>query len=219
MTACEAQPRIDVRIFNLDHVADDDDTLTSDERRRAERLLDRRDRGRFVARRLALRALLADVTGCRSEDVRYTVGPNGKPRMVGGPHFSLSHTGDTCAVAISSAGPVGVDVERVLPRSTDRLVAQRFYYLEEARALSRLGTSQRTAAFYELWTAKEALAKAAGTGLMEPLPFVGVPVTSGRRGSWWVYPLAVGDGLACTVAAAVPGTVVLAAHTRAGMGR
>lgn len=36
----------------------------------------------------------------------------GKPYLPGGPHFSLSRTAGMAAIAISRAGPVGIDIER-----------------------------------------------------------------------------------------------------------
>ncbi len=65
----------------------------------------------------ALRQLAAAFVGSTPLMVGTERGRDGKPRLggVGGAHLSLAHSGRFAAVALCTAGPVGVDVE--LPRA------------------------------------------------------------------------------------------------------
>lgn len=73
--------------------------------------------------------------------------------------FSLSHSGNVVAVAVSR-DRVGVDVERVSDRDTDRL-AQRVFTAEEAAQYAALPEAEKVRFFFRAWTMKEALFKAA----------------------------------------------------------
>jgi 4'-phosphopantetheinyl transferase len=75
--------------------------------------------------------------------------------------FSVSHCDGRVVCAVSSAGPVGIDVEALGP-----LVAADFpSYLNPAE---RLWAGNNTQRFYSIWTRKEAVIKAAGRhGLAE----------------------------------------------------
>ncbi|MGY4857851.1 4'-phosphopantetheinyl transferase family protein [Cryobacterium sp. AP23] len=79
-------------------------------------------------------------------------------------HVSLARAGGLVALAVTGAGPVGIDLESVaaLRRAPvgDALVSA-----AEALALAGLGASEAEAATGVLWTSKEAVLKAAGVGL------------------------------------------------------
>lgn len=93
----------------------------------------------------------------------------GRPRLSGlgrGAHISLSHGRGFAAVAMTRAGPVGVDVEAVRPLPALRL-ARRWFTSEEAAWLHALPECRRPAAYFWLWTHKEAMGKALGTGLAD----------------------------------------------------
>jgi 4'-phosphopantetheinyl transferase len=88
---------------------------------------------------------------------------HGRPRLPGnGVQASVSHSGDIVAVAITSAGPVGVDVEAV--RSIDfSAVTERVCTPGERNHV------HAAADFYTFWTRKEAVLKATGEGLQRPM--------------------------------------------------
>ncbi|MGN0822652.1 MAG: 4'-phosphopantetheinyl transferase family protein, partial [Candidatus Gallimonas sp.] len=82
---------------------------------------------------------------------------NGKPRLNGDPlFFSLSHSGDTVALAVSDA-PIGLDCERRRVLSCPAL-------------FRRLTDGERREDFFRLWTAKEAYVKFLGGTLARTLP-------------------------------------------------
>lgn len=73
--------------------------------------------------------------------------------------FSLSHSGSTLAVAVSR-DVVGVDVEQIAARETERL-AQRVFTPAELAQYESLSAEEQSRCFFRVWTAKEALFKAA----------------------------------------------------------
>ena len=87
----------------------------------------------------------------------------GKP-VARGPfarHVSIAHSRDMVAAAASAVGPIGIDIEYRNPtRDLDRL-AEAAYGAEERRVVAACGI----AAFYRIWTVREAISKATGDGM------------------------------------------------------
>lgn len=115
----------------------------------------------FVDAADLLRRLLAEVTGSGGHELvrrcGACAGPHGKPEVRGGEaHVSLSRTGTLVVVAVTAAGPVGVDVE------TDEATSFAGFAGVALAPGERAGTVAQRA---RLWTAKEAVLKAAGVGL------------------------------------------------------
>jgi 4'-phosphopantetheinyl transferase len=140
--------------------------LSAEERERAERTRSAAAREAFVACRAALRRILGAASGQRPEAIRLMVTREGKPdfeERPGGLHFNVSHSGMTGLVALRRGGPVGVDVEVVREVADPAGVARRFFQQEEVAALEKLGYCSR--AFLGVWTRKEAVVKALGSGL------------------------------------------------------
>lgn len=93
------------------------------------------------------------ITGFRLAGLRTTA--QGKPLCDELPGFSISHSGELVACALSDEGPVGLDVERLRPIEPARF-ARVFSAAEQAWID---GDSGR---FFELWTRKEAAVKLSG---------------------------------------------------------
>jgi 4'-phosphopantetheinyl transferase len=72
-------------------------------------------------------------------------------------------------VAVTSGGEVGIDVERVRPMPDALRLAERFFSTAESDVLKELPPPEQGAAFLNLWTRKEALAKATGLGITNSL--------------------------------------------------
>ncbi|HKO54622.1 MAG TPA: 4'-phosphopantetheinyl transferase superfamily protein [Thermoanaerobaculia bacterium] len=128
------------------------------------------------------RALLRHVLG----EVEVERGEGGKPRLASGElHFNISHSGELVAVAIAME-PVGIDVEEIRPTRELLAIARRFFSAEEARRVE-----QDADQFFRVWTAKEAIVKAIGSGVFDNLRSFTVPedatepaIVQGREG--WV---------------------------------
>ncbi|MGL4743322.1 MAG: 4'-phosphopantetheinyl transferase family protein [Phycicoccus sp.] len=119
------------------------------------------------AARAGLRHLLGAQLRCPPEWVQLGRTALGQLVLTGGairPHLSVSHTTSWCAVALSRA-EVGIDVERADLRAL-REAAPAFLNRREAAAPDAL--------LPLLWTGKESVAKAAGSGFTRngPADFV-----------------------------------------------
>ena len=142
-----------------------------------------REPGDRDERRAALRLALARRLGGDPSEIRLISGPHGKPALadpVDGLHFSSSSSGRCCLIAVTTIGPIGVDVERVVPRKYLERIAARRFAPEEAAAIADRRGESALRAFYNCWTRKEAYLKATGTGLTAPLDGVVVSVDDER---------------------------------------
>jgi 4'-phosphopantetheinyl transferase len=148
---------------------------------------------RFAAGRAVLRLILASYVDADPAALRFDPGRYGKPRLRGhsGLDFSFSRSAEAVLVGIAADRPVGVDIERIdFSRPVARL-ARRWLGPAEAAEIAALPVRSQVSAFHRCWTAKEAYAKGAGTGLVaEP----GLP-------SWTVEQLPVPAGYVGAIAA------------------
>lgn len=143
--------------------------LAAEEKERARRFLRPEHARRFMAGRYALRRVLARVTGQSPQmiELRYT--EHGKPYLPDGPAFNLSNSGRYAYIAVAAAGRLGVDIEQRIPGRDLPGIASRYFSSREQEALAAMDATQRLRTFYRIWTRKEALLKAAGSGLSTPL--------------------------------------------------
>lgn len=152
--------------------------LARDERERLAGFGSDQLRRRFLVARGSLRVLLGRYLQMPGEKLKFAYSQRGKPSLTGKHadtlQFNLGHSGDLALIAVSRVTPVGVDVEQVRPmRDADR-IAQRFFSESEAGLLRTVTEKERDAAFFRLWTRKEAFLKATGDGLSNSLPRVEV---------------------------------------------
>lgn len=99
--------------------------------------------------------LLSRATASPKTSLVVKRGTRGRPLLASHPdvHFSVAHSGDWYAIAITRAGPVGVDIERIRHVPEAAQIARR--WLHDADP----------AHFFEHWTRREAHLKAIGLGL------------------------------------------------------
>ena len=165
------------------------------ERERATRFLHAEDRDSYLAAHLALRLELARRAGSDAAGLRWSEGPpprllpqhaeNGLDRTWPW-HGSLSHTRGAVAVASLAGGVVGVDVERHVELDPREEWTALGLGPGEAQRLRRLSLEERSAAFFDLWTLKEALSKALGLGLRAELAWFEFdwPTAEPDRAGW-----------------------------------
>ena len=126
-------------------------------------------RRQFVLCRAALRAILCSWLDCRNEQLSLGLSGYGKPfAVVRGENspvnFNVSHSGGHGLIALSATRRLGVDIEeRSAKRSLAPLIEEVMGPDEQAE-LHALHGSEKLHRFYRLWTFKEALIKALGTG-------------------------------------------------------
>ena len=196
---------------------------TPADKARAQRFMQEDDRRRFLAGRALARGVVVGYLGWPPAEVTFALAASGKPYLCecGGPdlRFNLSHSGELVALAVAVGDEVGIDIEAAAPGHADELVSI-VLSGQELEAFARLPSMRRPAAFLRCWTRKEALLKAAGTGLAcDPrLLTVGWEATRSQAvampnqlGGFAVQDLAVPAGASGSVALAAP---VMAVETR-----
>ncbi len=174
--------------------------LDEQERARASRFTNPGPRRRFTLCRAALRALLSHDLGCCNEQLAFGASEHEKPFAIvqGLPaciSFNVSHSGEHGLVALAPEGRLGVDVEECTPhRNVDILIDAVFTPAEQADLASTTG-SDRHRAFFKLWTVKEALVKALGTGLSLDASSFEVPpaMRRGANSAIFTFPQAPSD--------------------------
>jgi 4'-phosphopantetheinyl transferase len=77
-------------------------------------------------------------------------------------------------------GAVGVDVERIRAIKDAEDLVERFFSPRESRLFKKLPPEKRPAAFFNLWTRKEAMLKATGEGIGSALSSVEVSFLPGE---------------------------------------
>ena len=134
-------------------------------------------RRRFLLCRAALRAILCGELGCLNETLTFGEHRHGKPFALVDQSpayfsFNVSHSGDHGLIAFAQDGRLGVDIEeRTRRRDFDRLIDAAFGLNEQADLKLERARGE-VHLFFKLWTIKEALIKALGTGLsLDPATF------------------------------------------------
>ncbi|NUT15300.1 MAG: 4'-phosphopantetheinyl transferase superfamily protein [Cupriavidus sp.] len=201
------------------------DTLAPDERARALAYRHARHCNGYIARRGLLRWLIGAYLHCLPEALRFTVSAFGKP-VLQWPQarlaFSVSHTDGLALLAFARDCRLGVDVERRAGGPDLAEVAnvpgfgRGIFSAQEARVLARARPASADA-FLGIWTRKEALLKALGTGLSaDPTAFTteddwrrgaghwrasrdGIPMSG-----WTCLDLDAGAGFRAALAASLP---------------
>lgn len=183
------------------------DLVTADDRARAARFrlaVDawRHLTGRVLARRAGALWLDTDPSG-----VHVAVGVEGRPHLTDGrgstlpAHVSITHAGDVVGVAVAGSA-VGLDVQDVvalegLLESPDIWTPAEIADLRSTDPVDRLRTAARW------WTAKEAVLKSLGRGLLDP-----VQTLEARSSPVPWHALHLDDEHAAAIAGASPHRVV-----------
>lgn len=141
--------------------------MTRDELARADAFVFEPDRLTYRMGRGRLREILGCYLGMPPGSVAIFTNSHGKP-WVEGLSFNLSHSGGWAVLAVSRDRiDLGVDIEAHRPVEKG-LAAATFSAVERAE-LAAGPPDGSVAAFFRLWTRKEAFVKARGMGLSIPL--------------------------------------------------
>lgn len=151
------------------------DWLSEAEQARLSAMTAPRRRAQFLAGRRLARQCLAARAGGRWQDYALSAPEDGAPQVLaapasaGGPwYFSLSHSGDWLACAVSPQ-PVGVDVE-CSDRARDFQALGEWMHEPAALQDAPGDPQEQQAWFYAQWTLKEAWLKHAASAAPAPAP-------------------------------------------------
>ena len=158
--------------------------LSNEEQARVERFYFIRDREAYSICRGALRQILGMYLDVKPEEVKFSLGHQGKPQLDEtfsrvALKFNVSHSKDVGLIAVARAMNVGVDIEYIRPIPDVESIAKVYFTSKERDCLSRLPDSQLVEGFIIYWTRKEAYIKAQGSGLSIPLNSFCVSTQSG----------------------------------------
>jgi 4'-phosphopantetheinyl transferase len=169
------------------------------------------DQDRFAVTRGILRTLLGGQLLLPPAEIEFAANQHGKPAVSEAQNpesirFNVSHSGDYALLAFAKGVDVGVDVERI---GGDRVVgdlAARVFSPAEFQRFSLLAECDREKTFFQIWTLKESVLKAAGHGLSVGLEFVEIALDpdepkllgspaewGGDVDQWTLRNLAIGD--------------------------
>jgi len=143
-------------------------SLQPAELEQARRFRFEKDARHWRACRAALRLILGRALHADPAALAFQIAEHGKPGLAPPHHqglnFNLSHCADLALVALCRSGPVGIDVEAA-GRGDCLIGCESSFCHPEEIALLPARPRDRAAALLDLWTSKEALLKALGTGM------------------------------------------------------
>ena len=169
--------------------------LDAEERRRSDRFVVPGARRRFSLCRAALRINLCERLGCANDELSFGYLEHGKPfAKVNGTlspvSFNVSHSGSNGLIGFAEHDGLGVDLEERAPDRNFDGIGSSVYGPGERRALTAATGPRKVDLFYRLWSLKEALIKALGTGFsLNPSRFeVPAAMLGGARSSVFRFP-------------------------------
>lgn len=175
--AADAGTRVDVWTIRLDVSPDATNAaltrLSPDEQTRANSFRNETAQRNYILSHAALRSILAQQLQLAPDGIQFSTGSYGKPALAGTAagrlEFNLTHSRDLALVAVAHGAEVGVDVEPAREMRDALQIAERFFSKAESEALRQLPAAEQSTCFLNLWTRKEAVAKATGFGIANSL--------------------------------------------------
>jgi 4'-phosphopantetheinyl transferase len=155
------------------------------ERERAARFRFPEDRARFVLGRVLLRHVLGHLLGQKPETIELATTELGRPVLAQDDtlQFSISHSHDLVALALTANARVGIDLEWLHPPEDLPELARHIFSDDDLATFQALPASEVTTAFFRAWTRKEAYLKARGEGIAEGLRQISVSFGAEESGS------------------------------------
>lgn len=143
--------------------------ISHEELLRASRFHFDKDKDTYIFCHALLRLILSDRLKKKPLDILFINGLHNKPGLMGNPmYFNITHTRDAFAFATSKNFHVGIDLEKV-SREIDFISIIETYFSKREREFILHSQSEAKNRFFLLWTRKEALLKALGTGIISNL--------------------------------------------------
>ena len=149
--------------FILKNFTDSDDILKS------ERLFLEEDRKTYLYCHSIVKLILSERLNIGHERISIIYNNNGKPGLEGDPlFFNISHTREAFAFVISKDLRIGIDIEKSNRVIDINVIIKRFFSAQEIKYILE-SPCDSAGRFLLLWTRKEALLKAIGTGIISHL--------------------------------------------------
>ncbi|MGA8941232.1 MAG: 4'-phosphopantetheinyl transferase superfamily protein [Thermoactinomyces sp.] len=134
--------------------------------------------------------------------------PHGKPRVLEEHplEVNISHSGDWVLTALTRDYPIGIDIEKKVSGDYWKELINLVLSAKERKEWEKFSDPEKTVAFFQYWTQKEAILKATGDGLTVPMTDLtisrnaGIPRLTAWRGQEekvariQCYPLKIDSG-------------------------
>ena len=146
-------------------------TLSSDERQKAESYRIDDDSNRFVVARGTVRKILGEYLNSGPEQIRFSYTRYGKPFLKqegNNIRFNVTHSRGLALFAVACGREIGIDVEFIDKSFPIVKTAQQVFSPNECYQLQTLEPDLQAASFFRGWTLREAYLKAIGTGFAYP---------------------------------------------------
>lgn len=188
--------------------------LTEPQKAKLARLPNEKLKGRYIAGRGYLAALVAAYLGIASQDVKFQFGKLGKPYIsqeLGGLQFNFSDTSSDDnrgmgLFAFSRQHEVGVDIEWAGRVGRFQQIMKRRFSANEQHLLNSQNKAEQSAHFLSCWTRKESYGKALGLGIRYPMREIDLcqdctsPVLKLPKTEWTIQQLSLPDNfIGCLV--------------------
>jgi 4'-phosphopantetheinyl transferase len=190
---------LDSRLVHEDDLAFFVGQLGVSEAHRYTRFKRKERKRQFVLGRMLLRFAISNLMSLPPDTLGVVERESNAPRLAlpdsqsAPPSFSLSHSGDWIACAVSPGVILGADIEFNDPTRNIFDVSYMAFHANEYLWLLQQSEAARLSAFYQLWCTREALYKlmcALGRETVS-LPLVGVDGMLASQGAgWYCYTLA-----------------------------
>ena len=142
--------------------------LSPEEQERAGQLRQLPDRERYITGRAALRYLSGQYLQCNGKLLQVATHDHGKPywqdyhRQL---TFNHSHSGEWVVLAFTAGQAVGIDIQKRRDNHDMLAIARKMFHSDEVQVLEEAQEEDRLALFHTIWTRKEAVVKAIGSGI------------------------------------------------------
>jgi 4'-phosphopantetheinyl transferase len=198
-----AYGEVDVWTLDLDRSDVDSAALSQDERERAQRLAKPRDQHRFRAAHCSVRRILGRYLERSPGSLVFESSEAGKPFLKASDRsrrmsFNLAHSGRYGLLAVGIDREIGVDIEMERPLDDLAGMARQIMSAGEWQSFQSIPPDSAQDVFFGLWTRKEALLKAIGTGLLTDPRDLDLGLANGttalmefRGAAWSVAPLTI----------------------------
>ena len=160
---------IRVRISkNIDQVLNQKGLLSQTELEKLDRIVQIQDKNIFLTSTVMKKTLCALFLNCKPQAVKFEKNEFNKPLIKDSDiiHFNTTHSGDW-VIFIFSANPCGIDIERINYDFDFSGVLKMSFHRDEIDFVQN--ASDKSLSFFQIWTIKESILKAQGTGLMDNL--------------------------------------------------
>lgn len=143
--------------------------ITEEEQLRADKFYFEEDKKTFITCHALLRIILSIKLKINPLEISFVNSNSNKPELKdNSTYFNITHTRDAFAFAINQDFYVGIDLEKV-DQQFDFTSIVKFYFNYEERDYILESKDNASDRFYLLWTQKEALFKAIGSGILANL--------------------------------------------------